>query len=612
MLQSIAALEDGRWGDAVAALQQVTQTYPRFEMGFFFLGLAAYQSADYRAAVRALETALQLQPERSETRSYLAAIALSEEDYQRAARLLSEEIITRFPPSIPEVRNVLATAYLAAGDPKAAAAQCRSALREQPNYVEARYNLGRALVAREEYVEALEEYKAALNTIYDWRSAESRASAQMTSGRRPPELTEETVYESYHFAAEFVREKGLWSSLYKAMGDACAAAELYEDARNFYRRALLRTHHGDPDDPDAHTRIGMCTYKEALKRLEGGDVFSPWNLLQAARAHFEEAIDREPTYAEAYCGLGLVFLTEATRYREGMAEEIVPHSLSDAVEQFQEAIDADPNNVAAWVDLAQAQRLDGQYGQALVSATRALSLADPRKQPQQWVRAQTEVAQCLYGLGRFEEAVLAAQRALQVDKTYAPAFIVAGKAEIALRKYGDAMDSLTVASHRDPRNVEVRALLGDVLRELASWVRARQRYKEALDLLPKAEMSLLAGQRSRLLFLIGDCYLREHNFARALEFLNQSLSLDPGNYLAEKDLADAYLGLKRYDAAEAALEIALDLSPSLVEDGEIFVRLAQLAEKRGLAHQAYRNYLAALRADPQNPVARAQLEALEK
>ncbi len=612
MLDSIAALEDGRWADAISILQKVTQANPDLEMAHFFLGLAAYQSVDYPTAARAFDTALQLAPGRSESREYLAQIALTEEDYARASQLLTEEIITRFPPSLPEIRNLLAVTYIAAADPRAAVAQCRAALREQPTYVEAMYNLGRALAAMDEYDEAIKEFRAALTTIYDWRSVEGRASGEMAGGRRSATLTEEVIYERYRFAAEFVREKGLWPSLYKAMGEACVGAGRYEDARNYYGRALLRAHHGDPDDADARTRIGMCTYQQALQHLEQGELFTPWDMLHAARRQFEEAIDRQPGYSEAYRGVGLVLLAQATYYRVGMALDITPPSFADAADRLREAIEADPQNVAGWTDLARAQRMDGGYQDALVSATRALSLADPKKQAKEWVRAQTEVAYCLQGMGRFEEALLAAQRAIQADKTYAPAFVASGLAETALGKYGDALSSFTVASYRDPRSVEARVHMGDVLRQLESWVRARREYQKALDMLPEAEMARVSGERSRLCYLIGSCHLRENNYTRAVEFLNKSLALDPGNYLAEKDLADSYLALKRYDAAKAALNIAHELSPSLAEDSQIFTRLGQLEEKRGLPHEAYRYYLQAVAADAENATARGRVEALEK
>ena len=626
ILTGIAAMHDGRWEEAAQAFEQLTRGYPRFELAHFFLGQSQYEVSQAasakgdaetaRSALKlaqgAFQAARDLEPDRSQTRAYLASIALSEEQFRRAVDLLSEEIVTRMPPSMAEIRNVLAVTYLKGGDAAGAIAECRRALREQPNYVEARFNMGLALATQGKHQDALDEYSRALVTISEWRSAESRLAGAMASGRRSTELTEETIYERYRFAEDFVREKGMWPVLYKAAGDACAAMGHYEDARNFYRRSLVRQRGGNPQDPDARTRIGMCTYKQALALLEQGELFTPWSLLQSSRRQFEEAIDFRSDYSEAYRGLGLVYLTEATRYREGMAAEIEPHLLTDAVEQFDKAVTYGPDNVQAWVDLAWAYRLNNEYDYGLNYATRALSLADPIKQTSAWVRAQTEVAHCLYGLGRFEEAVIAAQRAIQVDKTHAPAFIVEGMAEAALGRLGEALDSFTVATYRDPRSVEARMHLGDVLRTMGSWVRARGAYQRALDLLPKAELARVSAERARLLYLVGDCYLREHNLNRAVESLNEALSLDPGNYLAEKDLADAYLALNRYDAADRALGIALDLSPSLAEDAEIYVRLGQLAETRGLPHEAYKQYLLALRADATNPVAKTRLEALEK
>jgi len=590
----------------------VIAAYPDLEMGHFFLGLAAYQIEDYATARRAFEQAMTLHPERAETRAYQAAMAVAEEDYQRAVSLLNRELVTRFPPSQPEIRNLLALTYLAAGEPSKAIDQCQEALRRVPNFVDARVTKARALQALGRDDQALTEYREALDTVDRWRAAESLVAANIARGQRPEDNTEEVLYERYGKVEEFVRERGMWPALNKEVATLCARMGRFAEARNYLRRALNRYYYGNPNDADALTQIGMITYAEALKRLQGGELFSPWNMLQAAARVFNNAIDKDPDFSDAYRGLGLVYTTEATQFREEMAAEIMPHTLADAIEEFEEAIKADPSNAAAWRDMAEAQRLDGLLEEALNSATRALALADPQRQTEEWVKAQVEVANCLLAQGLSAQALRAAQRALERDPVNVPALLAAGKAHTALKQYDEARKAYYAVVEAEPENVEARVLMGDLFRETGSWMSARRRYQEALDLLPRAELLRVSEQKGRLLHLIGSCYLHEGYHAKAIQYLSQSLGLQPGNYVAQKELADAYAAVKRYDAAEAALRIALNLSPSLSEDAEIYNRLGRLAESRGLPHAAYRNYLLALRADPQNALAREKTEALER
>lgn len=96
--------------------------------------------------------------------------------------------------------------------------------------------------------------------------------------------------------------------------------------------------------------------------------------LQAAEELFKDAVALDPSFSEAHNGLGWLSFEKA-----GQAQTREERStlLSEARSSFQRATAAEPENSDAWVGLAGLELAAGNWAEAQIAATRALSL-EPR------------------------------------------------------------------------------------------------------------------------------------------------------------------------------------------------------------------------------------------
>jgi len=93
---------------------------------------------------------------------------------------------------------------------------------------------------------------------------------------------------------------------------------------------------------------------------------------------------------------------------------------------------------------------------------------------------------------------------------------------------------------------------------------------------------------------LGEFYLGQHNFVRALPYLEKAYSADPADYVNAFDLATLYLQLKKNSQARA---IVTDLLGK--EDrAELHNLLADIEEADGHVDEAARQYEIAARLDP--------------
>jgi tetratricopeptide (TPR) repeat protein len=98
----------------------------------------------------------------------------------------------------------------------------------------------------------------------------------------------------------------------------------------------------------------------------------------------------------------------------------------------------------------------------------------------------------------------------------------------------------------------------------------------------------------------------------ALDILERAVALDPNNAFAYQYLAEAYLGLERYDQALTFADRAAALGTTVppVWRSRTFALQGQILETAGNFDRARGAYRKALATDPANDTARAGLERL--
>lgn len=182
------------------------------------------------------------------------------------------------------------------------------------------------------------------------------------------------------------------------------------------------------------------------------------------------------------------------------------------------------------------------------------------------------------------------ERALKLDPAYFPAVVSLAALDLAEKKPDAARQRFDALIKTDPKNYRARLALASLLartggsaaavaEQLTAAVQASpSEAAPRLQLIghhlnhgdPKAALAaaqdaVAALPASReLLNALGRAQLANGDFEQAVTAFNKLAALQPKSPLAPLGLAEAYQGLKNYDAAETSLKHALELAPDLL------------------------------------------------
>jgi tetratricopeptide (TPR) repeat protein len=146
--------------------------------------------------------------------------------------------------------------------------------------------------------------------------------------------------------------------------------------------------------------------------------------------YFQQAIDKEPTYALAYVGLAETYLiAEATTYHDG-------EKIAKAKAAAQKALEIDPTLGEAYTTLANTKHHDDwNFAEAEKEYKRAIELSPNYPTAHHWY------AESLTSLGRFDEGFAQYNRALELDPLSLAISTDLGMAYYYNRQYDRAIDT---------------------------------------------------------------------------------------------------------------------------------------------------------------------------
>ncbi len=228
-----------------------------------------------------------------------------------------------------------------------------------------------------------------------------------------------------------------------------------EIARAIAREAGAEISPEEASRPAMVRRTDPAAYELYLK---GRYRFDGWRNESEARRWFQQAIEKDPTFAPAYSGL-------ASTYTRG---DYPPQAYPAARAAVARALDLDPTLVEARATSALLMiffewNWDGAEGEI----RRAFKL-NPNS-----VDVHRSYAALFTALGRFEEAIEAAKRALDLDPVTLTSNLVLGWVYAKARRYDDAIAQYKHLIERDPDYRLARS-------ELAWTYTYKGMFKEAL------------------------------------------------------------------------------------------------------------------------------------
>lgn len=375
-LSQLGLAEKAR-GDMDAAaewFQRALELEPESSVALFYYGEVLYNRGLNEQALAALQGAVLRNPDNADAH-YLLAFVYGDMGQHEAARAATKKAISLNPTLARAQTN------LSLESPAIIARRTRDSIREirRPSVAEgsvlAHFNLGLAFRQKGYYVEALREYRLALDNGED-RRLTLQAMAEVHLLRRDiPGAVE--LYEN--LVVEFPDSPKLWNErgvcLHQA-GRRDEAGESYGQAITLDERyalawnnlGVLRSHGPDVETAtEAFHQALRCRPDLAAARLNLALLLFQRRRFQLALEAYRQVLADQPGNAVAWNGVGLI-LTELKRY-------------DDAKNAFSRAVESDPNLASAHYNLSFTMSHLGDFDAALRETKRALEL-EPYYVPQ--------------------------------------------------------------------------------------------------------------------------------------------------------------------------------------------------------------------------------------
>jgi TolB-like protein/tetratricopeptide (TPR) repeat protein len=267
--------------------------------------------------------------------------------------------------------------------------------------------------------------------------------------------------------------------------------------------------------------------------------------LKEAIAHFENAINRQATFAPAFAGMAAAYSDLGLVFFGASPVETRPKVLAAA----RKALELDPELVEARVLLASALQEDWHWAEAEAEYRRAIELSPSD------AGAHARLAFWLLCQARTEEALASARRAQELDPL-ALHGIEIGWILFHARRYDEAIRELRTVLTIEPENPFALWFLGFALI-------AAEQFDEAIRTLEKAAS---VSQRSpAVLGVLVRAYARGGRRTEALRVLDELHRRRQKDYVPAAAFLNAYLGLGDTEEAFAWLERAAEERSNIMQ-----------------------------------------------
>lgn len=299
--------------------------------------------------------------------------------------------------------GALAESLVLLGADREAVPHLKRALEFDVGDIAAHMAMGRILVTREQYDQAVREFQTV--TQLEPRHAEAWfALGQTYNAMKKPELAEPPLRRAVELAPDEAR-------YHRGLGDAFARRSRFNEAVACFQRALTI----DPQNREIAGLLARARalqartpeeYREARKALLELDAAETDNaffqgqvgILDAQHGNLAEAEKRlkralalDPHYAEALYNLATVYRQQG-RHKEAqetLARFQRQENLLRRVSALQKRLSRQPNNAALSRELARAFEAQGKYAEAAAQLRRHLRIApDDREAQALWRRLE--------------------------------------------------------------------------------------------------------------------------------------------------------------------------------------------------------------------------------
>jgi tetratricopeptide (TPR) repeat protein len=258
-----------------------------------------------------------------------------------------------------------------------------------------------------------------------------------------------------------------------------------------------------------------------------------------AIGYFEQALEKDPTYALAFSGL-------ADCYTSLGSWQIIPpgEAFRKAREAAEQALVLDDSLAEARVSLGLVKNYSADWRDAEQEFKRAIELNPNYDPAHRWYGAH------LMGLGRLDESLAETNRALELDPLSSAYNTQLGRVFYLMRDYDKAIEQYRKTLEVDPDFLIAHLQLGWAYERKGMFAEAIAEYRKAAELQNKSEAGERVGGVGGIEARIGRAYALSGNASEARKILG-TLSKDGGvppynmalihDGMGEKELAISYL-----------------------------------------------------------------------
>lgn len=292
-------------------------------------------------------------------------------------------------------------------------------------------------------------------------------------------------------------------------------------------KELLGKHHTkDTQAYQAYWRGRYCSEKRMSDSLK------------KAIEYFQQAIEIDPNYALAYCGLADSYI-----YVSALHVLSPKQYLPKAEEAALKAIELDDTLAEAHTALGLYKTQTWDWSNAEREFRRAIEL-NPN-----YAVAHQRYATCLRLMGRFNEAEIEIRKALELNPLSSSCHINLGFQFLYTRQYDRAIEQLRGLAEWEPNLVSIYVLLGLAYEQKKMHEAAITEYKKALNL------KILDIEISAY---IGCSYATFGRKDKAQKVLEELMEVSPQRYVEPFFIALLYTSLGQTDEAFVWLEKAYE------------------------------------------------------
>ena len=454
------------------------------------------------------------------------------------------------------------------GKHQAAVTLFKNALEKDPNYIDARLQLGIAYLETGKYDKAESELEKALHQQPDSHPAILNLSKIYLGTNRPEKAIDqlEKLLESDPDNAEALF---VLARCHVALTDLPTAERLFREsllvrpnyapAQLDLARVLYMTARDDaadqlvdavltqnPKNTDAYyllmrkalserDRDGAINALKKIRSVKADDVFAAYMLsmlylddgqIDVARQIASELRTAHPGHPAGYRIEGIAL------YLTG--------DYPAAIQNLQKSINGMPD-LAGFYFVGLANYRVGQYEKALSGFQKALDKSPDHDQ------SRLMVAQTLFKQGRNEDCIREAQLVLKRDSANANAYNILASAYMVQGNYDLAMEYIDKAVQINPELAQAHLKKGLFNMALGNKKQGELDLANAVDAAPET---------LNMRLLLASYYLRQHNYPMASETILEGLTITPDSAVLYNLLAAVKFGQNKPDEAIEALNEA--------------------------------------------------------